>query len=97
MSERRPYRIPVNGHFGISTATARLYRLEERRDEAIEGAARELGKLWGNSEKNFWTDTMPQALYDILERFDTQAALAAAKAFVRNHEHEEIKGGQKYE
>jgi hypothetical protein len=62
--------------------TKRLYMLEEARSEAIAKAAREYARVMGHDERDYWVRTMPQALFDLLDSFDVDAAHAAAEAFL---------------
>ena len=61
--------VPTGQAFGRDRATARLYQLEEKRNAAVKAAAKELGKLLKHREEEFWTRTMPEALYALLDSF----------------------------
>lgn len=79
------YHRPTNPFIGREDATERLYSLEHKRNVAIEAAAKELGKLLGFEDKQFWTRTLPEELYSILESYDQNAAKIAALAFLERH------------
>lgn len=49
--------------------TKTLYRLEEERNEAIKAAARELAKVLEHASGEYWTRTMPEALYATLDAY----------------------------
>jgi hypothetical protein len=77
-----PYVKPVGAHLTFSPKTRRLYELEERRAQAIKEAAKELGRVLGHDEREFWHRSMPEALLQVLEHFDTQASRLAAVAYL---------------
>jgi hypothetical protein len=74
----------------IGGAAVKLYRLEDARDEALMAAAKELGKVLGHTEKEFWTDTMPEAILAILDQHEQPACLAACKVFIEKTLHTEV-------
>jgi hypothetical protein len=76
-------RIPSPVRIGRSDETEELYRLEAERNRAINAVADERGKLANHSKDGRWTHTMPQALLDVLESYDTTVAVAAAVGFLR--------------
>jgi hypothetical protein len=67
----------------IGDAAKELYRLEEKRSEAIQACAHEWAKLMDVSSDDLWSKSMPQALFDTLETFDTSCAIIAAEAFLK--------------
>lgn len=66
----------------IPSTERKLYRLEEKRNDAIHEAAVELGNVLGHDERQFWTRTVPEALLSVLQNFDRTAARLAAEAFL---------------
>lgn len=77
--------MPHTIRIGMNSISRRLYQAEEERTKAIKKAAKELAKVLGHSEDEFWSKTMPQALFDILISFDTTAATEAATAFLEEN------------
>lgn len=67
---------------GRTKATENLYNREHDRSEAIRRAAVELAWVLDIPESEFWTRTMPQALFDTLESYEIGAGYVAAKAYV---------------
>lgn len=83
--ERYGYRLPTMPRIGSAQAE-RLYAIEERRNEAIQQSAGELGKVLGL--RSLWTEALPEALAAILDHYDTHAADAAAIAYLRKRGYE---------
>ena len=79
---RKRYTKPTNPFIGKNDNTEILYRREEKRDEAFKAAARELGKVLGHEEKEFWTKTLPEAYFSLLDHWDRQAGEVACIAFL---------------
>lgn len=79
------YKKPSGVFIGRGDNTEQLYRLEEKRSQAIRAAAQSLGKVLGFDEKEFWTRTLPEELYNILESYDVDAAKVAAIAYLERH------------
>ena len=76
--------IPRLIRIGQSDETERLYQLEEKRAKAIQVAAKELAVVLEHGPEEFWQRTMSQALFDMLETTQKEAALAAAVGFLRS-------------
>lgn len=66
--------------------TERLYKLELAAETAFRKAAQELAKVRNDSPLDFWTVTLPQALFDFLDGWHSPAVLAACKATVERIE-----------
>lgn len=62
--------------------TDRLNALEERRNKAIKAAARELAKVLRHRDDEFWSRTMAEELYSVLDGFALDAATTAARVFL---------------
>ena len=75
---------PQNIYIQRTKDTERLYNCEERVSIAIMDAARELGRVLGHDEDEFWSRTMPQALFDILDNYHP-AGEGAVRAYLRAH------------
>lgn len=60
----------------------KLYSLENDRNESIKKCAEEWLNVQNLSKYDFWKVAIPQALFDVLESFDTRAAYLAAKSFI---------------
>lgn len=78
---------PTMLRIGATKETAKLYDLEDRRDELIKGCAREWARLLGFTDEEFWTVAVPQQLFDLLEAFDHRAAKVAAEAYLEYLQH----------
>jgi len=64
-----------------------LYKLEAKRDSAIQACAKELQRLAAcASPADYWGSAIPQALYDVLASFDPGAAIIAAEAYLASDE-----------
>lgn len=62
--------------------TAKLYEREEALYESFTAAAQELGKVLRHHKEDYWTRTVPQAIYDFMDHFDCAAVRAACKAWL---------------
>lgn len=71
---------------GRSRETESLYTAERRRNDAVQAAAKKLAAVLGHAPGEYWTRTIPQALFDTLESFQREAAYLAAREFVRSVE-----------
>lgn len=78
---QEPQRIRI----GRGKPTERLYALEEKRQAAIEACAREWARIRGVAEERYWIETLPQALFDIMEAYDPYVAITACEGFLKLH------------
>jgi hypothetical protein len=78
----KQYVKPTNPFIGRGDKTEALYQREEKRDEAFHAAAQSLGRVLGHTEKEFWTKTLPEALYAMLDHWDHHAGELACIAFL---------------
>jgi len=78
-------RIPANAN------TQRLYALESRAHGAFTTAAKELARVRGDAESDYWTVTLPQAIFDFLDSTSHTAAVAACKGFLAAFDKNEVK------
>jgi len=64
--------------------TEKLYKAEEKRNEAIFKSAEAFKKLYEKKGlyQDIWKEAMPETLTQVLEGFDRQAAELAAIAFL---------------
>jgi hypothetical protein len=76
----KTYRRPEGPYIYRTEATEFLYSLERKRDDAFEGAAKELGKVLGLDE--FWYEVLPEAILSFLEAWDHNAAIPAAEVYL---------------
>ncbi len=74
--------LPKGGMIGQSEETRPLYDQEERRNVVIKITARELAKVLGHSEKEFWDKTMPEELLSILDNYQREYSIAAAVSYL---------------
>lgn len=79
----KTYIIPECIRIGRSDRTERLYALESASTTAIGKAARELAQVLNHDKGEYWTRTMPLALFTVLESFDRHASEAAAVGYLR--------------
>jgi hypothetical protein len=79
---RKQYRKPVNPFIGRGEDTEALYKREDKRDEAFKLAAESLGRVLGFTERQFWTHTLPEALFGMLDHWDSMASEQACIAFL---------------
>lgn len=78
--------VPPTGVFvGRSAATAKLYRSEADRNDAIRAAGRELGKVLGHSEEEFWSRTMPEELRSVLDSFSPRMVRVVVEAWLEKN------------
>ena len=77
----RPRAIYIDG----GSIHEKLYRLEEKRADAVQAAAVELAKLLKHKAADFWGVTMPQALYDVLERYSPSMVRLVCQAWLEDH------------
>ena len=83
-----PYVKPTLIRIGKSDRTATLYRLEEETVHWFNEAAKEAARVRDDDELRFYVLSLPQALFDFLDNFDSAAVQIAAKAFLEGHPHE---------
>lgn len=76
------YALPSGVFLPRGDKTERLYGLEEAAVRAVEESARELGQVLAHPVGDFWTHTLPEALYSLLEAFDPGASEAAALGYL---------------
>ncbi len=76
----KEFTLPTN--IWIGNDEKKLYTLEDKRSNAVRKAAKELAKVLEHEEKDFYSKTYPQALFDILTNYEKGAAIAAAKSFL---------------
>jgi len=63
-------------------ASGKLYLLEEKLSETFSRVAEELGKIRGYRAGEFYSRSIPQAIFDFLELQDDGAAKIAAESFL---------------
>lgn len=69
-------RIPDN------RASALLYSSEQKRTDWIKTAATQQAKLLSHTEAQYWTHSIPEQLFSVLESFSAEASARAAQAFL---------------
>lgn len=79
------YVYPRAEFIGNGRATAKLYKLEEKRSLAIRAAAHELAAVLEIPKQQFWTHALPESLFNVLESFQPQSAIVAAVGYLRRH------------
>ena len=83
MAQVKVYIEPGSHFISRSDETEKLYRLEEKRNVAIKDCATEWAKINAVPQEEFWTQSLPQALFDLLQSFDSKAAEMAALAYLK--------------
>jgi len=76
----RPVMVRIDRNF--SKESKRLYKNEEMADAYITTCARWWMKIMNAMPNELWTVGVPQALFDLLERFQPDCAEIAATAFL---------------
>lgn len=66
----------------IGGQAEKLYEAETQRDKAIEKCAKAWSEFTNTPKEKFWSDAIPQALFDTLTGYERSCAYAAARAFV---------------
>jgi hypothetical protein len=74
------YRKPTGIYIPRNEDTERLYELERKRNDAFQAAAEELQKVC--SFEHFWQEAVPEAMLNILEGWDHNAAILGAIAYL---------------
>ena len=74
---------PQRTFISAGKTSERLYKLEDKRSEAIKACAEEWAKLMKVPEDRYWEQTLPQALFDTLESYEVAAAAIAAEQFLK--------------
>ncbi len=69
----------------VGGGARKLYDLEERRRKIIDQCAKEWAKVAEVPETEFWTRSLPQALFDMLNAYQVESALVAAEGFLKQH------------
>lgn len=72
-------------YLGSGGTNEKLYRLEAKRKGVIERCANELAKILNHREQDYWEETMPQALYDVLESYSPNTVAVVCKAWLEDH------------
>lgn len=63
----------------------KLYELERKRNELLAECAKQWAKIADVDKKKYWTRSVPQALHDTLESYQTECGIIAAEAFLERH------------
>ena len=82
------YIIPATGRSGMirrNASTDKLYRLEYATHEAFRPAVEELARVRGYPREEYWTRTLPEAIYSFLNSWDRKAVRAAITAWLEEH------------
>ena len=67
----------------VGSNSGNLYGLEERRNAAITACANAWAKVNNVDPDAFWTQSIPQTLFDTLESYSPQYSIIAAEAFLK--------------
>jgi len=81
----------VEVRIGRRPDTEKLYKLEKRRNDAIQKCAEEWQRLMGNNIRKdypFFEVALPTAFYDMMDAYDTEAGICASKLFLEKNGHE---------
>lgn len=63
----------------------KLYALERKRCEIMQEIAATWAEIAEVDKKEFWTRSLPQALHDTLENYQTACGIVAAEAYLTRH------------
>ena len=63
----------------------KLYDLERKRSVLIEQIAAVWSEIAEVDKSEYWTRSLPQALHDTLENYQTECGIVAAEAFLKRH------------
>ena len=63
----------------------KLYDLERKRNEIVGECAKQWAVLAEVDQKEYWFRSLPQALHDTLESYQTECGIVAAEAFLERH------------
>lgn len=74
--------VPPKDYF-VGGGAKRLYTYEEQRGKIIEKCAKEWAKLAEVPEEEYWYQSLPQALHDMLENYQLESSIVAAEAFLK--------------
>ena len=75
---------PTHTKIPHNSRTKRLYSLENQLHEVLKGCALEWLKVNGMPEKEMWSRAVPQAMFDLMDSFDSDCSEAACKAYLRS-------------
>lgn len=67
----------------VAGSAKKLYRLEEKRNELMSDCAREWAKANGVPESEFWTRSLPQAMFDLLNSYQVEPVILACEAILK--------------
>ncbi len=70
------------GFISREDETEKLYDLERERGRAIRACADELSKLFKVPEKDYWTHSVTESLFGMLDSIEKKSSIEAAKAFL---------------
>ena len=70
---------------GESKLGRKLYDLERKRSDLIGQIAATWALIAEVDKSEYWTRSLPQALHDTLEGYQTECGIVAAEAFLRRH------------
>lgn len=79
--EKKPLRRP-EPHFVAHQDAPNLYEAEESLGDVVRGVGKELGKHLGLTE--FYTEQLPQVLFDLFDNYDPEVGLIVAEAFLEH-------------
>lgn len=75
----------IDFHFLGREAAPQVYAAEQKTINTFEIAALALGKQLGHEKKDFWTKTLPTALFVFLDSWDRNAVREACEAILKMH------------
>lgn len=67
----------------IGADAKKLYRLEEKMFETVRESAKEVGNILDHEPTEFYTKTIGESLYAILDHYDTRAATLTCVEFLK--------------
>lgn len=76
------YQFPTVPMIG-SNGNERLYELERQRNETIKEATEELADVLGYDSGDYYKKTLGEALYSILDNYDTNSSILVCVEFLK--------------
>jgi hypothetical protein len=81
------YQKPKGPRIGRNANTDRLYRLEDEMYTAFQASSTELANVLKHSPGQYYTHTLPEAIFSFLEHYDDQAVRLAVELWLERHQH----------
>lgn len=87
MKGAKDYVKPTGPRIGRSGRTEKLYALENALSEAFRASSEELGRLMEHKKAEYFTHTLPEAIFSFLEGYDSNAVRLGVELWLQRHQH----------